>query len=155
VMTRTFSKIYGLAALRIGWAYMPPAITEVLNRIRLPFNTNRPSQMAALAALGDEGHFKMAYAHNAKWLPWLESEIGKLGVRVVPSQGNFLLLDFSALGDGVALAADVALKSEGLILRTLVNYGLPECLRLTVGLEEANQAVVQALSKFLAGRTAK
>ncbi len=152
VMTRTFSKIYGLAALRIGWAYAPPAIAEVVNRIRLPFNTNRPAQMAALAALTDEAHFKAAYEHNAKWLPWLESEIGKLGVRVVPSQGNFMLLDFSGFGKGVALAADAALKNEGLILRTLVNYGLPECLRLTVGLEEANRAVVQALEKFLAGR---
>ena len=155
VMTRTFSKIYGLAALRIGWAYAPLAIAEIINRIRLPFNTNRPSQMAALAALGDEAHFKTAYAHNAKWLPWLKSEIDKLGVRVVPSEANFLLLDFAALGDGVALAADGALKNEGLILRTLVNYGLPECLRLTVGLEEANRAVVQALAKFLAGRTKK
>lgn len=152
VMTRTFSKIYGLAALRIGWAYAPAAVAEIVNRIRLPFNTNRPAQMAALAALGDEAHFKMAYAHNAHWLPWLESEIGKLGVRPVPSQGNFLLLDFSPLGSGVALAADAALKNEGLILRTLVNYGLPACLRLTVGLEDANRAVVQVLAKFLAGR---
>jgi len=155
VMTRTFSKIYGLAAIRIGWAYMPPAIAQAINRIRLPFNTNRPAQMAALAALGDEAHFKTAYEHNAKWLPWLDSEIGKLGVRVVPSQGNFLLLDFAPLGEGVALEADAALKNEGLILRTLVNYGLPNCLRLTVGLEEANRAVVQALAKFLAGRKTK
>jgi len=152
VMTRTFSKIYGLAALRIGWAYAPVAVADVVNRIRLPFNTNRPAQMAALAALGDEAHFKAASDHNAKWLPWLEREITALGVRVVPSQGNFLLLDFAALGKGTALAADAALKNEGLILRALVNYGLPECLRLTVGLEEANRAVVGVLGKFLAGR---
>lgn len=152
VMTRTFSKIYGLAALRIGWAYAPPAIAEAVNRIRSPFNANRPAQVAALAALGDEAYFKAAYDHNAKWLPWLESEIAGLGVRAVPSQGNFLLIDFSALGKGTALGADAALKNEGLILRTLVNYGLPECLRLTVGLEEANRAVVQVLEKFLADR---
>jgi histidinol-phosphate aminotransferase len=155
VMTRTFSKIYGLAAIRIGWAYAPTAIADVINRIRLPFNTNRPAQMAALAALSDEAHFKTAYAHNAKWLPWLDGEIGKLGVRVVPSQGNFLLLDFAPFGAGVALEADAALKNEGLILRTLVNYGLPNCLRLTVGLEEANRAVVQVLAKFLSGRKGK
>jgi histidinol-phosphate aminotransferase len=152
VMTRTFSKIYGLAALRIGWAYAPPAIVDVVNRIRMPFNASRSSQMSAIAALKDKAHIAMAQRHNAEWRPRLAAEIAALGINVVPSQANFLMLDFTPFGPGAAQAADAVLKSEGLILRPLGGYGIPNALRLTIGLEEANRAVVETLTKFVRDR---
>jgi histidinol-phosphate aminotransferase len=94
VMTRTFSKIYGLAALRLGWAYAPPAIADVLNRMRGPFNVSEPAIRAGIAAMDDIAHIDMAAAHNDRWLPWLTDEIGKLGIAVTPSVANFLLMHF-------------------------------------------------------------
>lgn len=150
IMTRTFSKIYGLAAARLGWAYVPKRVGDVLNRIRLPFNTSRPAQAAGVAALKDRMHIEKSVRHNADWRERLTNEITGLGISVVPSQANFLMLDFSALGPGAAAAVDKALKSEGLILRMLANYGLPNALRFTIGLEDANNAVVDVLKRFVA-----
>ena len=96
VMTRTFSKIYGLANLRIGWAYAPARIIDALNRVRPPFNVNGAAIAAGVAAIEDAGHVAEAAAHNARWLPWLAEEIAKLGIGVTPSVGNFLLLRFPA-----------------------------------------------------------
>ena len=147
VMTRTFSKIYGLAALRLGWAYAPAAIAETLNRIRSPFNISIPAQEAGIAALADTGHIDRSIAHNEQWRAWLTTEIGKLGLGVVPSQANFLLIRFADAG--AAEAADAFLTGRGLLLRRVAAYGLPECLRLTVGSEEASRLVVAALAEFL------
>ena len=151
VMTRTFSKAYGLAALRLGFGYCPRGVADVLHRIRGPFNVNGPAQAAGIAALADTAHLAKAVAHNDRWLPWLAREIAALGLDVTPSVGNFLLIRFPG-DDGAAQAeaADTFLKSRGLILRRLGGYGIPEGLRLSVGLEEANKAVVEALKAFLA-----
>ena len=96
VMTRTFSKIYGLAALRLGWAYCPAAVADVLNRVRGPFNVTAPAIAAGVAALSDRAHVETAVAHNEKWLPWVTAEIEKLGLKVTPSVGNFVLIHFPA-----------------------------------------------------------
>jgi histidinol-phosphate aminotransferase len=151
VMTRTFSKIYGLAGLRVGWAYCPAPIADVLNRIRGPFNVSVPAQRAAAAALTDRAHVEAAMAFNEKWRDWLTAEIRKLGFRVDDSVCNFVLIHFSSEKGKSAPDADAFLTSRGLILRGVGNYGLPDCLRLTVGSEAANRAVVAALAEF-AGR---
>jgi len=151
VMTRTFSKAYGLAGLRIGWAYCPGDVAQTLNRIRSPFNLSIPAQHAAVAALADEAHLAQAVAHNAKWRAWLEREIAALGLTVVPSVGNFVLIQFPHLPGRTAGEADAYLTARGLLLRQVASYGLPDCLRLTVGLEEDNVAVVTALRAFLGG----
>lgn len=152
VMTRTFSKIYGLAALRLGWCYAPAAVCDALNRIRPPFNTNGPALAAGIAALEDAAHIERSIAHNDEWRDWLAREIGALGIRTTPSAGNFLLLHFADPAE--AAAADAFLTGRGLILRAVSAYGLPDCLRLTVGAEDANGLVVAALRDFIASRKA-
>ena len=148
VMTRTFSKIYGLAALRLGWMYAPPGIVDVVNRIRGPFNVSIPAIEAGVAAIEDTAHVDAARAHNDKWLAWLSAEIGKLGLEVMPSVANFFLIRFPNEQGRTAKDADAFLMKRGLILRQMTGYGLPDCLRLTVGSEEANRLVVAALTEF-------
>ena len=152
VMTRTFSKAYGLAGLRVGWAFCPAAIADVLNRIRGPFNVSIPAQAAAIAALKDKRHVERAVEHNEKWKSWLTEHIRKLGLRVDNSVGNFVLIHFPETGAHTAKAVDAFLNTQGLSLRVVGNYGLPHCLRLTIGSEEANRKVVEALADFMAGR---
>lgn len=149
VMTRTFSKIFGLAALRIGWAYCPPEIADALNRIRGPFNMSTPSILAGAAAMEDSAHTDAAVAHNDEWLGWVVSEVEKLGLRVTPSVANFVLIHFPADAKRGAAACDEFLKSRGIILRRVVSYGLPDCLRLTIGTADENRAVVAELASFL------
>lgn len=153
VMTRTFSKIYGLAALRLGWMYAPAHICDVVNRIRGPFNVSIPALKAGVAAMIDTDHVDAARAHNDKWLSWLSAEISRLGLEVAPSVANFLLIRFPMEQGQTARDADAFLMKRGLILRQMVSYGLPDCLRLSVGTEEANRLVVAALAEFL-GRKA-
>jgi histidinol-phosphate aminotransferase len=148
VVTRTFSKAYGLAALRIGWAYCPVEVAAVLNRIRGPFNVSAPAIAAAVAALEDAAHLERATAHNNRWLPWLAEEIAALGFKVTPSAGNFLLVHFPNDSGRNAERADRFLSARGLILRRMEAYGIPGALRLSVGSEEANRAVVDALAAF-------
>ena len=150
VMTRTFSKIYGLAALRLGWAYCPSHVADVLNRIRGPFNVAAPALTAGAAAIADKAHVERAIAHNDEWLPWLAKELAALGLRVTPSVGNFLLVHFPQDAAHGAAKADAFLAQRGIILRRMDSYGLPAALRLTVGSEEANHAVIAALKEFLA-----
>ncbi len=147
VMTRTFSKIHGLAGLRLGWCYAPLAVADAINRIRPPFNTNGAAMAAGIASLQDQGHIDKAVAHNKSWLDWLAAELGALGLETTPSVANFLLLHFKDAQE--AAAADHFLTSRGLILRAVAAYGLPHCLRLTVGSDEANRLVVEALRDFL------
>jgi len=149
VMLRTFSKIYGLAGLRLGWAFCPPGVADVLNRIRGPFNTSAPAQAAALAALDDREHETRSLAHNKTWRDWLSAELTKLGYRVHPSVGNFLLVEF-----GDADAADRFLKSRGLILRKMGAYGLGHCLRITIGTEAETRALAAALADYADGKAA-
>jgi histidinol-phosphate aminotransferase len=149
VMTRTFSKIHGLAGLRVGWLYAPPAIVDVLQRVRGPFNVNAPAQAAAQAALADVAWTDAARTHNDIWLPWLARQIGAAGIEVAPSAGNFLLLRFPASPRDAA-AADAFLRQRGFILRPMGGYGLPDCLRMTVGTEEENRGVAAAIAGFMA-----
>lgn len=149
VMTRTFSKIYGLAALRLGWMYAPAHICDVVNRIRGPFNVSIPALKAGVAAMLDTDHIDAARLHNDQWLDWLSVEIGKTGLEVAPSVANFLLIRFPMEQGRTARDADAFLMKRGLILRQMTSYGLPDCLRLTVGTEEANRMVVSALAEFM------
>ena len=152
-MTRTFSKIHGLASLRIGWSYGSAHVADAIHRVRPPFNLNGPALAAGVASLMDTGHVDAAIAHNARWLPWLANSIAGLGIEVTPSVANFLLLGFGRNGVGGASEADAFLSARGFILRAVGAYGLPDCLRLTVGGEEANRGVVAALTEFVrAGR---
>jgi histidinol-phosphate aminotransferase len=150
VMTRTFSKIYGLAGLRLGWAYCPAHVADALNRIRGPFNVSAPALAAGAAALADQAFVETGIAHNEKWLPRLSREIASLGLEVTPSAGNFLLVHFPADAAHNAPAADEFLVAHGLVLRRMEAYGLPGALRLTVGTDAANRAVIAALKEFLA-----
>jgi histidinol-phosphate aminotransferase len=150
VMTRTFSKLFGLAALRLGWLYAPPAVVDVLDRIRGPFNVGTPAQVAGIAALEDLEHQERAREHNDRWLPWLASKIAGLGLIVHPSVANFVLVRFPSEGDRSAAAASAHLETRGILARPMAAYGLPECLRISVGLEDENHAVVRSLAEFLA-----
>jgi len=147
VMCRTFSKIYGLAALRLGWMYGPAHVVDAVNRIRGPFNVSTIAMRAGIASLADPEHIERARAHNEKWLAWLAAEIGKLGLPVTPSVANFVLIHFKDVES--ASAADAFLTRRGLILRRVAGYRLPAALRMTVGTEEANRLVVAALAEFL------
>jgi len=147
VMTRTFSKIYGLAALRLGWAYCPASVADVLNRLRGPFNINEPAQLAGVAALEDIRHIEASQAHNAKWLPWLTTTLGGLGLTAHPSVGNFVLAQFPSV-QGADKAYEYLL-TQGIITRKLGSYDLPDCLRITVGLESEMKALADALARHL------
>jgi histidinol-phosphate aminotransferase len=149
VMTRTFSKIHGLAALRLGWMYGPAHVVEAVNRIRGPFNVSTPAMLAGIASIEDAVHLETSRAHNARWLPWLTEEIGKLGLTVTPSVANFVLIHFPKTKGRTAQDADDFLTKRGLILRPVGSYDLPDALRLTVGTEEANRLVVAALAEFM------
>jgi histidinol-phosphate aminotransferase len=149
VMTRTFSKIYGLANLRLGWMHGPAHVIDALNRIRGPFNVNGPAIEAGIAAVGDDAHLGKALEHNDRWLPWMSASLAALGLEVTPSVGNFVLVHFPRTAGRTAHAADAFLTSKGLILRRMDAYGLPGALRLTIGDEAANRAVVAALTEFM------
>jgi histidinol-phosphate aminotransferase len=144
VMCRTFSKIYALGGMRIGWAYGSAEIADALNRVRNPFNVNAAAQAAAVAALEDVAATDRAREHNDIWLPWLARELGALGLRVNPSVGNFLLVRFPD-----ADAAWSHLQRNGIIVRKMAAYHLPDWLRITVGTEAENRAVVAAVARLL------
>jgi len=151
VMTRTFSKLHGLAGLRVGWAYGPAHVIDVLNRVRGPFNVNGGAQAAALAALGDTAHADAARTHNDIWLPKLSAALRELGLDIPPSVGNFVLVRFPGGGDQAQAAADFLLTRR-IIVRGMAGYGLADALRITVGTGSENQAVLAALGDFLAVR---
>ncbi len=151
VMCRTFSKIYGLAALRLGWLYGPAHVVDALNRIRGPFNVNAPAIAAGIAAIQDTAHVERSRTHNDKWLAWLLDEIPKLGLKVTPSVANFVLIHFPEEKGRTAEEADTFLSARGLITRRVKAYGLPNALRMSVGTEEANRLVLQALTEFMEG----
>lgn len=149
VMTRTFSKVHGLGGMRIGWAYAPAHIVDALNRMRGPFNVNAAAIEAGAAAMADRAHVEKGIAHNDRWLPWLSDELRRLGLRVTPSVGNFVLIHFLDDGRHTAAAADAWLTERGYVLRGMRSYGFPNALRMTIGTEEANRGVVAALTEFL------
>jgi histidinol-phosphate aminotransferase len=149
VMTRTFSKIYGLAGLRIGWAYGPAHVIDALNRIRGPFNVSLPAIAAGVAALADRAHQERAAAHNDEWLPRLSEAITAMGLTVTPSVGNFILIHFPDAAGRRAPDADAFLLDRGVVLRRMEGYGLPNALRMTIGSAEANEATLAALGDFI------
>ncbi len=154
VMTRTFSKIYGLAALRIGWVYCPTAIADVLNRIRGPFNMSSPSLACGAVAIEDLAHTDAAKTHNDIWLPRAARELTDIGFTVTPSVANFVLFHFPAESTKTAGGADQFLKSRGVIVRKVGAYGFPNALRMTIGSAADNQRALTALKSYMAGPAA-
>ena len=149
IVTRTFSKIHGLGGLRIGFGYAPLAVAEAVDRIRLPFNVSVPALEAATAALGDEAHQKASRELIQTWRPRLTQALRGFGYDVLPSAGNFVLVRFG--GPDRAQAANAYLNARGIIVRPVGGYGLHDALRITVGTEDQNRAVIDALSEFAAG----
>lgn len=152
VTTRTFSKIYGLAAERVGWAYGPASVIEAINKIRGPFNVTSAAQAGALAALADQAWVEHCRAHNAHWRAWLAAEVGKLGnagLRAVPSAANFILVTFAGEGSVTAEAANSFLTAEGYLTRWLPKQGLGHGLRISIGTEEETRGVADALRRFV------
>ncbi|HXQ10244.1 MAG TPA: histidinol-phosphate transaminase [Caulobacteraceae bacterium] len=152
IVTHTFSKIFGLASLRIGWGYVPIEAAEAIERIRLPFNTSIPGQLAAIAALGDTAFQAESLELVERWRPWLTQQLGGLGLDVAPSGANFVLVRFPTTPGRTAADAEAFLAARGYIVRGVANYGLPDCLRITIGREEHNRAVIDALADFLGRR---
>lgn len=149
VMTRTFSKIHGLAGLRLGWLVGAHSILENLNRVRSPFVANAAAVAAGCAAISDEAHVRRSVAFNDEWMGRLTWSLEDIGLVVTPSVANFLLIHFPAEPGRSALEAEAFLTNRGLLLRELTSYGLPNALRLTVGSPEANELVVGALGTFM------
>lgn len=151
VMARTFSKIYGLAALRLGWAYCPQAVADVLNRIRGPFNVPAPAQAAGVAAIADKDHVAKSKAHNDYWLPWFMQRLRALGLHPYPSVANFVLVRFPSDPKLNAEAALKFLNARRILPRRVAAYGLPDCLRITIAEESAMKACAAALEDFVKG----
>ena len=149
VVTRTFSKIFGLAGLRVGWAYADAEVIDAMDRIRAPFNVNLPAQHACVAALGDDDFILQSQALVADWRPWMAQQLGGLGLEVPPSQGNFVLPIFPETEGRSARDAEAFLTERGILVRGLANYGIKHALRITIGREEQNRAVVEALAAFM------
>jgi histidinol-phosphate aminotransferase len=149
IVTRTFSKLHGLAALRVGWGYAPDHIIAPIERIRPPFNTSIPGQEAAVAALFDDEFQARSLALVEQWRPWLAQQLGGLGLEVTPSAANFVLATFPTTPGKTALEAEAFLASKGYLVRAVANYGLPNGIRITIGFEEQNRAVVDLLAEFM------
>jgi len=152
VMLRTFSKIYALAALRLGWAYCLPDIADVLNRVRGPFNVNAAALAAGVAAVEDVEALERARSNNDRWLPWFSERLAALGVGMTPSVGNFVLARFADEPPHDSDAAFAFLQSRGILTRKVASYGLPRHLRITIGTGEEMQTVAAALADFMAMR---
>ncbi len=151
VMTRTFSKVHGLAAVRLGWVYGPSHVVDVLNRIRGAFNVSAPAIAAGIAAMEDQAFLEASIRHNEQWLPWLTSALEELGLAVTPSVGNFLLAHFDKTKGQSAAAADEFLFARGFVLRRMDAYGFPEALRISVGTQEANRGLLEAMRAYVNG----
>jgi histidinol-phosphate aminotransferase len=149
IVTHTFSKIFGLASLRIGWAYAPAAAADAIDRIRPPFNTSIAAQEAAIAALEDTDFTARSLALVERWRPWLAQQLGALGLEVTPSAANYVLARFPTTPGLTAPEAEAFLAANGYLVRGVAGYGLPEHLRITIGLEEHNRTLVELIGRFL------
>jgi len=149
VVTRTFSKVYGLGGIRLGWGYCPPDVADVLNRLRNPFNVSGAAQTAGIAALNDQGFVERSCEHNSVWRDWVSGQLRGLGLEVGDSVCNFLLVRFPREAGRDAECADTFLKQRGIITRRMGSYKLPECLRITIGREDEMQTLVDALRNFV------
>lgn len=153
VMTRTFSKIYGLAGLRIGWAYCPPAIVDSIGRVRAPFTANTVAMAAATAAVRDQAHVDALRRHTARWRDTIKDELEGLGLRVLPSQTNFYLILFEGAAGKHAAQAAAALEAAGIAPRPADVSGQgDDALRITIGTDEENEAVLEVLRRYMATR---
>jgi histidinol-phosphate aminotransferase len=152
VMTRTFSKIYGLGGARLGWAYAPPAIVDVLNRVRGPFNVSATAAAAGIAALAEPNWVADGRAHNSRAREKLAAQLAAAGLKIHPSEANFLLVDL--LTPERAIEADQFLRARGIIVRNVKSYGLPSCLRVTIGTAEECDTVAENFAAFQASSTA-
>jgi histidinol-phosphate aminotransferase len=146
LMTRTFSKIYGLASARLGWGFGPAVVIDAINRVRGPFNVSTPSMIAGIAALEDETFVEKSVAHNLAELERVANALRAMGLEVTPSVANFLLVHFKP---GQAAAADAHLRSRGYIMRGMKGYRLPDALRFSMGLREENDGALAALAEFM------
>lgn len=149
MLIRTFSKMHGLAGLRVGWGYGPATVIEAVNAIRGTFNVSLPAQLTAAAALSDAEHEEATFAHNAQWLPWLSRELERVGLRVYPSVCNFVLARVPTDPSLGTQAVVDHLAHRGILVKAVTEYGLSDCLRITVGREEENKALVVALAEIL------
>lgn len=150
VMTRTFSKIYGLAALRIGWAFCSPGMYEQVQRLRTPFNANAAAMAAATAAVADQDYVAFLRDHNARWQQLIQAKLGSLGFDVIPSVANFYLIDFTGHQTLDSARTAAFLEQEGIIPRPVSAGGGADVLRITVGTDEENEAVLAAMTKLVA-----
>ncbi len=146
---RTFSKVYGLSALRLGWGYFPGSVADALNRIRGPFNVSSIAAAAGIEAVRDQAHVQKSVQENAIERDRLTMELAAIGLKAHPSQANFLLVEFGAAGHKNHIAADEFLQSQGIIVRRVDNYGLPGFLRITIGRAQDNDKVLAVLKKFM------
>lgn len=152
VALRTFSKIYGLAAQRIGWGYAQPALIDAMHRIRAPFNVPTTGQVGAIAALADVDWVEKTRVHTIMWRQWLAGEIaalGNAGIRAIPSAANFVLVEFPEAGPVTAAAANAALLEDGIIARYLAVQAMPRCIRISIGTEAETRAAAAALRRFV------
>ena len=150
VLTRTFSKIYGLASLRIGWSYSSQYIADILNKARGPFNVSGPAQVSALASLDDDDFMQASKNHNTKWLKTLNEELGAINkIKIHPSIANFILIDF--LSEQNCQNINQKLLENSIIVREMKGYGLPSCLRATIGTDEENEIFINNLKNFCHG----
>jgi histidinol-phosphate aminotransferase len=152
IMLRTFSKVFGLGGMRVGWAYGPAGLIDAVNRVRGVFNINLAAQAAAVAALAEPGWVERSRAHNTLWRGKLSEALTALGIKVWPSQANYILADFGAIAR--ADAADAFLKRRGIIVRPVGAYDLGHCLRITIGTAEECGLVAEALAAFMAEQKA-
>ena len=148
LVTRTFSKIHGLAGLRVGWAYGPESVIDAVHRVRGPFNVTSVGQAAAIAALGDDSFVTRSADHNNGELDRMKPALEAMGYTVFPSVANFLLIRFEDRDGKRAPDADAFLRSRGIVIRDMNAYGLPDCMRLTIGTKEANDKVLDAFDAF-------
>lgn len=145
IVLRTFSKIYGLAGLRIGYAIARPEIIRFLNLVRLPFSVNRLGQIAAVAAISDTGHVEKSRKNNAEGKEYLYGELDKLGLSYLKTQANFIFIDLKSDADAVFMD----LMRRGVIIRPLSSFGMPGAIRVTVGTPEQNRKFISALSEII------
>lgn len=158
VALRTFSKIHGLAAQRIGWAYAAPPLIDAMHRIRAPFNVPTTGQAGAIAALGDGDWAARTRDHTIRWRQWLAGEVaalGNWGLRAIPSAANFVMIEFADSGPVTAAGANAALLEDGIIARYLAVQDLPRCLRLSIGTEAETRAAAASLRRYVEGAAAR
>lgn len=147
VVLRTFSKIYGLAGLRLGYGYCPAEIADILNRVRGPFNVSAPAQVAGLAALSDDAFIDKSVTHNREWRDWSAKQLSALGLKVWPSVANFILVSFDTADR--AESCRLFLKERGILVRQMGAYKLPDSLRVTIGTAEDMALAVSAIRDYL------